>query len=66
MEDPFSHLLPSFMQFLTLSGARFVLLMGIMLFFGSIGGRLFQKWFNPEFCVIVDSGHKFFLMRQRV
>ena len=23
-------------------------------------------WFNPEFCVIFDSGHKFFLMRQRV
>ena len=48
MEDPFAHLLPSFMQFLTLSGARFVLLMGVMLFFGSAGGRLFQKLKIPQ------------------
>ena len=56
MEDPFSHLLPSFMQFLTLSGARFVLLMGIMLFFGSIGGRLFQKLKIPQVVGYIVTG----------
>ena len=43
MENPFGHLLPAFMQFATLTGARFVLLVGVMMFFGSAGGRLFQK-----------------------
>ncbi|MDE5614960.1 MAG: hypothetical protein K2I74_10005 [Treponemataceae bacterium] len=48
MENPFAHLLPSAMQILTLSGARFVLLLGIMLFFGSVGGRIFQKLKIPQ------------------
>ena len=48
MENPFAHLLPPSMQMLTLSGARFVLLLGIMLFFGSAGGRLFQRLKIPQ------------------
>ena len=48
MENPFSHVLPVVMQFLTLTGARFVLLIGVMMFFGSAGGRLFQKLKIPQ------------------
>ena len=48
MSNPLATLLPSFLQFLTLSGGRFVLLLGVMLFFGSAGGRLFQKLKVPQ------------------
>lgn len=48
MSDPFANLLPSCMQFLTLTGGKFVLLVGIMMFFGSVGGRLFQKLKIPQ------------------
>ena len=48
MSDPFSEVLPSFMHFLTLTGGNFVLIAGIMMFFGSAGGRLFQKLRIPQ------------------
>ena len=48
MENPLSHILPEQVQFLMLSGGRFVLLAGILMFFGSLGGRLFQKLKIPQ------------------
>lgn len=48
MENPLSNLLPGCVHFLTLNGAQFVLLVGIMMFFGSFGGRIFQKLKIPQ------------------
>lgn len=48
MENPFSNLLPSFCHFMMLDGSRFLLLVGIMLFLGSVGGRLFQRLKIPQ------------------
>ena len=56
MENPFGHMLPAFMQFVTLTGARFVLLVGVMMFFGSAGGRLFQKLKIPQVVGYIVTG----------
>lgn len=48
MHDPLSHLLPDFMHFYSLQGTQVVLLMGIIMFFGAVGGRLFQKLKIPQ------------------
>lgn len=48
MDDPFAQILPQAMHFANLQGAQFVLLLGIIMFFGAIGGRLFQKLHIPQ------------------
>ncbi len=48
MADPFSEILPESMHFSVLSGTQFVLLLGIIMFLGSAGGRLFQKLRIPQ------------------
>ena len=48
MNDPFAHVLPEVMQFTQLQSTQFILLLGIIMFFGSIGGRLFQKLKIPQ------------------
>ena len=48
MNEPFSHILPDFMHFHSLQGTQIVLLMGIIMFFGALGGRLFQKLKIPQ------------------
>lgn len=48
MNDPFAQILPQMMHFSHLSGTQFVLLLGIIMFFGAIGGRLFQKLHIPQ------------------
>lgn len=48
MNDPFADFLPNMMHFSNLQGARFVLLIGIIMFFGAFGGRLFQKLKIPQ------------------
>lgn len=48
MNGPFSHVLPDFMHFTSLQGTQIVLLLGIIMFFGAIGGRLFQKLKIPQ------------------
>lgn len=48
MNGPFSHVLPDFMHFTSLQGTQIVLLLGIIMFFGAIGGKLFQKIKIPQ------------------
>lgn len=48
MNGPFSHVLPDFMHFTSLQGTQIVLLLGIIMFFGAIGGKLFQKLKIPQ------------------
>ena len=48
MNDPFAQVLPQAMHFAHLTGTQFVLLLGIIMFFGAIGGRLFQKLRIPQ------------------
>ncbi|MBR0495916.1 MAG: cation:proton antiporter, partial [Treponema sp.] len=48
MENPLSNLLPSACHFLSLNGSELMLLVGIMMFFGSFGGRIFQKLKIPQ------------------
>lgn len=48
MTDPFENLLPQVLHFTNLNGGQFVLLIGIVMFFGAIGGRLFQKLKIPQ------------------
>ncbi|MCR4823090.1 MAG: cation:proton antiporter [Treponema sp.] len=48
MENPLSTLLPSAFHFLSLNGSQLMLLVGIMMFFGSFGGRIFQKLKIPQ------------------
>ncbi|MBP5402533.1 MAG: cation:proton antiporter [Treponema sp.] len=48
MNDPLSHVLPDFLHFYQLQGTQIVLLLGIIMLFGSIGGRLFQKLRIPQ------------------
>lgn len=48
MNDPFSHVLPDFMHFYSLHGTQIVLLLGIIMFFGAVGGRIFQKLRIPQ------------------
>lgn len=48
MHDPLSNLLPEFMHFNSLQATQIVLLMGIVMFLGALGGRLFQKLKIPQ------------------
>ena len=48
MHDPLSNILPEFMHFNSLQATQIVLLMGIVMFFGALGGRLFQKLKIPQ------------------
>ena len=48
MENPLSSLLPPIFHFTELTGIHLMLLIGIMMFFGSFGGRLFQKLKIPQ------------------
>ena len=43
MADPFAQVLPQVFHFSHLQGTQFVLLLGIIMFFGALGGRIFQK-----------------------
>ena len=47
MNDPFAQLLPSFMHFSNL-GPQLVIILGIILFFGTWGGYIFQKIRIPQ------------------
>lgn len=46
--DPFSELLPRAMHFYSLHSTQLVLLLGIIMFFGAIGGRIFKKLKIPQ------------------
>ncbi len=46
--DPLAELLPQAFHFSQLHGTQLVLLLGIVMFFGAIGGRLFQKLKIPQ------------------
>ncbi|HAO30440.1 MAG TPA: sodium:proton exchanger [Treponema sp.] len=46
--DPLAELLPQAFHFTQLHGTQLVLLLGIVMFFGAIGGRLFQKLKIPQ------------------
>jgi len=48
MENPLSTILPSFFHFSDLHGTQLMLLVGIMMFFGSFGGRVFQRLKIPQ------------------
>ena len=48
MTDPFAQLLPQALHFSHLEATQFVLLLGIIMFFGALGGRLFQKLKIPQ------------------
>ena len=45
---PISHFLPDALRFSQLHGVELVFLLGLILFFGSLGGRLFQKLKIPQ------------------
>lgn len=44
----FAEFLPEFMHFSTLESANLILLLGLIMFLGAIGGRLFQKLKIPQ------------------
>lgn len=48
MNDPFADILPQALHFSRLEGSQLVLLLGIVMFFGAFGGRLFQKFKIPQ------------------
>jgi len=48
MENPISSVLPDVMHFWHLQGVQLVLLLGIILFFGALGGWLFKKLKIPQ------------------
>ncbi|MCR5289507.1 MAG: cation:proton antiporter [Treponema sp.] len=48
MNDPFANLLPQTMHFAHLQGTQIVFLFGLIMFFGAVGGRLFQKLHIPQ------------------
>lgn len=48
MDNPISQFIPNFMQFVSLNGAQLILIIGIMMFFGSFGGRIFQRLRIPQ------------------
>lgn len=48
MNDPFSNLLPKAMHFYSLQSTQVVLLLGIIMFFGALGGRIFKKLKIPQ------------------
>ena len=48
MTDPFAQVLPQAFHFSHLQGTQFILLLGIIMFFGALGGRIFQKLKIPQ------------------
>ena len=48
MSDPLAQVLPQALHFAHLQGAQFVLLIGLIMFFGAVGGRLFQRLRIPQ------------------
>ena len=56
MENPLSYLLPSAFHFLNLHGSQLMLLVGIMMFFGSFGGLIFQKLKIPQVVGYIVTG----------
>lgn len=67
MTNPLAQLLPAQMHFQILQGGQIVFLLGMMLFFGSFGGRIFQKLKIPQVVgyivigiIIGTSGFKIF------
>lgn len=44
----FAQFLPDFMQFSTVEAANLILLLGLIMFLGALGGRLFQKLRIPQ------------------
>ncbi len=48
MNDPFSDLLPSNLHFNSLHATELVLLLGVIMFFGALGGRIFKKFKIPQ------------------
>ena len=48
MDDPFSQLLPNAFHFNSLRATQLVLLLGIVMFFGAVGGRVFKKLKIPQ------------------
>ena len=44
----FAQFLPDFMQFSTLETANLILLLGLIMFLGALGGRIFQKLRIPQ------------------
>ncbi|HAC31780.1 MAG TPA: sodium:proton exchanger, partial [Treponema sp.] len=56
MTNPIAQYIPSFLHFMTLRGTEFILLAGIIMFFGSIGGRIFQKLKIPQVVGYIVTG----------
>lgn len=56
MHNPFLHLLPDSFHFSSLQVTQFVLLLGVILFFGTIGGWLFKKIRIPQVVGYIVSG----------
>lgn len=48
MHETLSHIIPESFHFTTLQGTQLVLLLGIIMFFGALGGKLFQKLKIPQ------------------
>lgn len=48
MDNPLAHLLPQFMKFGQLETTKFVLMLGLIIFAGTLGGWLFQKLKIPQ------------------
>lgn len=48
MDNPLAHLLPQFMHFGQLETTKFVLMLGLIIFAGTLGGWLFQKLKIPQ------------------
>lgn len=48
MNNPLAHLLPQFMHFGQLETTKFVLMLGLIIFAGTLGGWLFQKLKIPQ------------------
>ena len=46
--NPIAQFIPNFMHVMSLHGSELILLLGIMMFFGSFGGRIFQKLKIPQ------------------
>ena len=46
--NPIAQFIPKFMHVMSLHGSELILLLGIMMFFGSFGGRIFQKLKIPQ------------------
>ena len=48
MQNPLENLLPEALHFSSIEATQFVLLLGIILFIGSLGGLIFQKLKIPQ------------------